>query len=172
MSEAVDLADRANLISWTNGIVRYSDLDPNGHVNNGAVNTFFEDGRVHFRRSNFNAAGEAHVLAGYVIVDFHALYLTALNFPGEVEVGTSVLRIGTSSFTLGQAIFQNGKCAATAEVTTVCTDPANGKARPMAEDFKEILRGLLAPGLNGARPKARAEKEGPARPHPEFSPKR
>ena len=144
---AVDLADRATYKTWTKGVIRYSDLDPNGHVNNGAVNTFFEDGRVHFRRANFAAVGEADVLAGYVIVDFHAKYLAAIAFPGEVEVATCVLRIGGASFTLGQAVFQNGKCAATAEVVTVCTDPATGKARKIAEDSREILRGLLAPGL-------------------------
>jgi len=144
---AVDLTDRATFKSWTHGIVRYSDLDPNGHVNNGAVNTFFEDGRVHFRRANFGPVGEADVLSGYVIVDFHAKYLAAIGYPGEVEIATCVLRIGGASFTLGQAIFQNGNCAATAEVVTVTTDPAAGKARRMAEDFKEVLRGLLAPGV-------------------------
>ena len=30
---------------WSTNNVRYSDLDPNGHVNNGAINTFFEDGK-------------------------------------------------------------------------------------------------------------------------------
>ena len=28
---------------WSTNNVRYSDLDPNGHVNNGAINTFFEE---------------------------------------------------------------------------------------------------------------------------------
>ena len=86
----VDLTDRATYRTWTTGVIRYSDLDPNGHVNNGAVNTFFEDGRVHFRRANFGPVGEADVLAGYVIVDFHARYLAAITYPGEVEMATCV----------------------------------------------------------------------------------
>ncbi len=35
--------------TWTTVSVRYSDLDPNHHVNNGAINQYFEDGRVGFR---------------------------------------------------------------------------------------------------------------------------
>ena len=43
------LKDRKNYVSWAQSTIRYCDLDPNGHVNNGAINTFFEDGRVLFR---------------------------------------------------------------------------------------------------------------------------
>ncbi|MGB0575796.1 MAG: thioesterase family protein [Alphaproteobacteria bacterium] len=45
----LDLTDRNVYATWTQDIVRYRDLDPNGHVNNGAINQYFEDGRVHLR---------------------------------------------------------------------------------------------------------------------------
>lgn len=44
-----DLLNRSIYRIWTKDIVRYSDLDPNGHVNNGAINQYFEDGRIALR---------------------------------------------------------------------------------------------------------------------------
>ena len=45
MSEnsVLDLKNKSIYPSWTKCTVRYSDLDPNGHVNNGGINAFFED---------------------------------------------------------------------------------------------------------------------------------
>ena len=36
--EILNLKDPSIYSSWTKSTVRYSDLDPNGHVNNGAIN--------------------------------------------------------------------------------------------------------------------------------------
>jgi acyl-CoA thioester hydrolase len=49
-----------------------------------------------------------------------------MHYPGEVEVGTLVRRIGNSSVTYGQGIFYNGKCASVAESVMVMLD---GKTR-------------------------------------------
>ena len=40
---AVDLTDRSVYAEWTSDTIRYRDLDPNAHINNGAINEFFED---------------------------------------------------------------------------------------------------------------------------------
>ena len=49
--------------------MRYSDLDPNGHVNNGAINMFFEDGRVAFREQRMAIGGKA-LLTGFEVKKF------------------------------------------------------------------------------------------------------
>ena len=89
----IDLAKPNIYRSWTNSTIRYSDLDPNGHVNNGAINAFFEDGRVCFRNEHMLQLGD-DILAGFVLVKFSVNYLAPLFFPGSVDIGT-VVKVGT-----------------------------------------------------------------------------
>lgn len=137
-----DGKNRAVYAEWTRDTIRYRDLDPNGHVNNGSINQFFEDGRVHFRNARMGTLGSA-VLTGFAIARFDATYLAALNYPGEVDIGTGVIRIGRSSYVLGQGIFSGDTCIATAEVVTVLFDSATGKSRPLTDELRTVLEGAL-----------------------------
>ena len=136
----IDLKKRNVYASWTKSTIRYSDLDPNGHVNNGAINAFFEDGRVCFRNEHMLRLGE-DILTGFALVKFSVDYLAPLFFPGSVDIGTVVIRIGGSSFNLGQGIFDGEKCVAIAEVVTVFFDFKNNKAKKLTKELRKILRG-------------------------------
>ena len=128
---------------WTEATIRYSDLDPNGHVNNGAINAFFEDGRVNFRNSRMIKLAD-DILRGFVLVKFSVDYHAALQFPGTVQIGTAVTRVGGSSYTLGQGIFKEKQCIATADVITVYVDPETQKSTQLSDDLREILNGSRA----------------------------
>lgn len=138
-----DLTDRSVYAEWTRDTIRYSDLDPNGHVNNGAINMFFEDGRVDFRDARMAGLRE-EILTGFALVKFSATYHALLHYPGEVEVGTVVTRIGNSSFDLGQGVFEGENCVATAEVVSVFFDPETRKSQPLPDDLRAVLEGALA----------------------------
>ena len=135
---------RTSYNSWVSCTTRYGDLDPNGHVNNGAINAFFEEARVAFRRECL-AEQCGDVLKGFVVAHFSVDYLAALGYPGTVEVGTVVTRIGRSSFGLAQAVFQGAACIAAAEVVAVHTDPATGKAVALPPPLKAALEDYLLP---------------------------
>ena len=139
-NSTIDLKKRNVYASWTMSTIRYSDLDPNGHVNNGAINAFFEDGRVCFRNEHMLRLGE-DILTGFALVKFSVDYLAPLFFPGSVDIGTVVIRIGGSSFNLGQGIFDGEKCVAIAEVVTVFFDFKNNKAKKLTKELRKILRG-------------------------------
>lgn len=146
-----DLTDRTLFRDWTKVTIRYADLDPNGHVNNGAINQFFEDGRVGLRHRHMGDL-PVGILSGFALVKFSATYRAPLHFPGCVEVGTLVTRIGRSSYELGQAIFQEDLCVATAEVVTVHLDRTSGRSSPLPDQVRAILRSLLtAPDEASAR---------------------
>ena len=137
-SKHIDLAKPNIYPSWTKSTIRYSDLDPNGHVNNGAVNAFFEDGRICFRNEQMLQLGD-DILAGFVIVKFSANYLAPLFFPGSVDIGTVVTRVGRSSYDLGQGVFDSEQCVATAEVVTVFIDSNTKKSQELTHDLRAIL---------------------------------
>lgn len=139
----LDLTKRSLYRDWTEVTIRYADIDPNNHVNNGAINQFFEDGRVHLRQTYMSGLPAA-ALTGFALVRFTATYRSTLHYPGSVEVGTVVTKIGRSSYQLGQGIFQGDRCAATAEVVTVHIDPEAGQSKPLPPAVREILESLLA----------------------------
>ncbi len=139
-SSELNLKIRESYTSWANATIRYSDLDPNGHVNNGAFNAFFEDGRVQFRNDRMVSLGD-DILTGFVLVKFSVEYLQALHYPGAVDIGTVVTKIGRSSYVLGQGIFSGENCAAVAEVITVCLDDKTQKSQPISDDLRAILEG-------------------------------
>ena len=116
----------------THDIIRFGDLDPQGHVNNTVFATFFETGRVMLLRdpgNELNAPGTTSVLAR---LDIN--FLKELHWPGTVEIGTGVAEIGRSSFTFLQAIFHEGACAATARATMVMIDGETRRSRPLPEE--------------------------------------
>lgn len=138
-----DLRDRSVYVAWGRDIVRYSDLDPNGHVNNGAINMFLEDGRVAFRDQRMALGGMA-LLTGFAVKTFSVTYHAALGYPATVETGTVVTRVGRSSFALGQGVFAGDRCIATAEVVQVYFDPATGRSAPLPDPVRAALEGALA----------------------------
>ena len=129
-------------MSWAEVSIRYRDLDPNGHVNNGAINQYFEDGRVKFREDLMSSLGR-EILTGFAIAHFEASYYSALNYPGRVEVGTVVTRIGKTSFGLGQAIFVGSREIAGADVVSVYFDPSTGTKKHLPKELLTVLEKAL-----------------------------
>ena len=136
--QELNLKTRDAYVSWTSATIRYSDLDPNGHVNNGAINAFFEDGRVQFRNDWMISLGD-DFLAGFALVKFSVEYFKTLHYPGSVEIGTVVTKIGRTSYVLGQGIFNGDECIAVDEVVTVCLDAQTQKSQPISDELRAIL---------------------------------
>lgn len=121
-------------------IIRFGDLDPQGHVNNTVFATFFETGRVSFLREPGNALSPPGTTSVLARLDIN--FLKELHWPGTVEIGTGVAEIGRSSFTFLQAIFHEGACAATARATMVMIDGATRKARALSQQAIARLEAL------------------------------
>lgn len=125
---------------WTRVTLRYGDTDRQGHVNNAVFSTLLEAGRVDILldpADPLNEPGTAFVIARLVL-DFKA----ELNWPGEVEIGTRVAKIGRSSATIEQTIHQNGVCAAIAENVIVLMDETTRRAHPLSERARARLAAL------------------------------
>lgn len=122
---------------------RFQDMDINGHLNNVAFAALFESGRVLLNREirpwADRPANERTMVAAVEIN-----YLAEGNFPDPVEIATGIGRIGTSSWTIIQAMFQNGHAIATCDTVVVCR--TDGQAKPLrAEMVAELTANLAGP---------------------------
>ncbi|WP_119167130.1 acyl-CoA thioesterase [Algihabitans albus] len=134
---APDPTDRDLYASWTKDILRYRDTDRQGHVNNAVFATFLESGRVAiFYDPEQSLAPEG---ASFVIARLALDFRAELHWPGDIQIGTSVTRIGTSSMTLAQGLFAKDTCVATAETVLVLMDDITRKSRPLTDSMRERL---------------------------------
>ena len=124
---APQLADYPHRVT---DIIRFGDLDPQGHVNQAVFLTYFESGRVAMFRNQDLGIGVPG--ATFVLVRMEVDYMKELHWPGTIEVGTGVAEFGRSSFKVAQAIFRDGVCAATARATLVCIDLQDAQGPPVA----------------------------------------
>src|SRR5512142_1644636 len=101
-------------------IIRYGDLDPQGHVNNAVFSSYLETGRVAMFRNRDLGIGIEN--ATVVLVRQEIDFLRELRWPGEVTVGTALAGLGRSSFTMAQVIFDGEHCAAMGRAIMVMLD--------------------------------------------------
>jgi acyl-CoA thioester hydrolase len=135
----VDLTDPATFHHWVTDTVRFSDQDAVGHVNNVSIAAYVETGRVsHGYQQVHDAVDEDE---GFVLAHLGIDYRRESYFPGEIRVGSRVLRIGRTSYTLGHGVFKDGVCIATARCVLV---HRRGRApAPIAGRLQARLEELL-----------------------------
>jgi acyl-CoA thioester hydrolase len=143
--------ERSSYTIWTRDTLRYGDTDRQGHINNAVYATFCESGRVAFLYDETICPVQPG--ANFVIVRLELDYRAELYYPGAVDIGTRVLAIGTRSFRIGQAVFKEAVCAATAECVMVLMDDTTRKAVPLSDTLRAWLSARLARGSAPIPPK-------------------
>lgn len=118
----MDLRARASFRHWTTVGLRYCDQDPLGHVNNAAMAAFLEQARVELVSPLLRAGGhdKIDIVLARVTID----YVAELTYPGNVEIGTRIARIGTKSLHLEHGVFKGASaaCAGTGDCVLVFFD--------------------------------------------------
>lgn len=118
--------------------LRYADTDTQGHINNAVFSTLLETGRVELLFSPDSPLTRSN--AQCVIARLELDFIAELTWPGEVTIATRVERIGGSSVTLLQALFQDNRCAASAKTIIVHFDPSSRRSAPWHDEAQEFLR--------------------------------
>ncbi|MGI9480224.1 MAG: acyl-CoA thioesterase [Hyphomicrobiaceae bacterium] len=142
-TQQADLERRGTFPFFTTEKVRFGDIDRQNHVNNLAICSYIECGRVEMREVNFPEIARDPANA-WLVVHFEVSFMASTGYPGTVDVGTAVVRIGTSSYVLGHGVFAGDTCLATARTTTVFGDRAAGGKRPIPDNLRAELEKLRA----------------------------
>jgi acyl-CoA thioester hydrolase len=132
-----DLTSRLTFRHWTPVTIRYSDQDAMAHVNNTALATYIEAARTAFIYELIQksaAVGMEFILARLVID-----YRRELHYPGTVEVGARLIRVGNKSLTTGYGVFKGDDCFATSECVNVFYDMATRKTAVPSDSIRAAL---------------------------------
>jgi acyl-CoA thioester hydrolase len=141
MSRDKRLQDRSIYPHWCTDTVRFSDQDAAGHINNVAICAYLETARLTFMRDvgmiggGMMARSEEGVRG--ISAGMTVSFLAESHWPGQVDLGTGVIRIGSSSITVGSAAFKKGMCIAAAEMTVVRLKGTT--PHPVDPDFRTVL---------------------------------
>jgi len=123
---------------------RWSDNDAYGHVNNTVYYQWFD--------SAVNAllvgAGLLDIVSGDpigLVVETGCIYFAPLSFPGEVEVGLAIDRLGGSSVTYRLGIFAAGSAdpAAQGHFTHVYVGRESRRPVPLPDEWRAKLNQLV-----------------------------
>ena len=86
--------------------IRWGDMDAMQHVNNVQFFRFLESGRIAYQDDLLPGERNSD---NVVLADLQCSFLQQLHYPGTVEVGTRISRIGNSSMQVSCAIFRMGE---------------------------------------------------------------
>ncbi len=128
--------------------VRFADLDINQHVNNASYASYFETSRVTLMKDGANGLQPDGF--GWVMVRLDINFRAELHWPGTIDLGLGVAKIGRTSVSFDQVVFSEGKCVASARAVNVLVDQATRKPVPLTDGIKTNFRRWLRRGYDGS----------------------
>ena len=134
---SIDLTRRESFPHWTSISIRFGDQDIYGHVNNVAIASYVETCRTMLINPFLDRA--RHPALGYVLARVAIDYRAEARYPGTVEAGGRITRVGGKSFTSGYGLFVGASCIATAESVNVFFDTARRQAVAPPDDVRARL---------------------------------
>lgn len=117
--------------------IRYADTDRQGHINNATFSNYLETGRVEFLLDPARPLTAED--ASFVIANLNLSFVAEVNWPGQIDIGTAVKKLGNSSITLLQQLFQDGTLVASAETVIVQMNNASRRSQALPEDSRAFL---------------------------------
>ena len=136
-----DLTRRESFSHWTAVTIRFSDQDSLGHVNNVAIAAYVEAARTALIYELIRRGGVEGLefILARVCIDF----LRELHYPGTVEVGSRLVRLGNKSITTGYGVFVGNDCVATSECVNVFFDLATRRTVEPPASLRALLEAAL-----------------------------
>jgi len=132
---------------WSREKLRNADTDQFRHVNNAAIASFMEGGRMELFAAPAisDLMKGLNVVVGRLNIEFHA----EIFYPGELDIGSTVTRIGRSSFEVMQGVFRDSVCVASAIASCVLMQA--GKPFAIPDDIRRHLLGELGDSTKSVR---------------------
>lgn len=112
-----------------------------GHVNNTIYAVWIEVARVRLIEPYLEAGPDGiNTVLASMTIDF----LSETHFPGEVEVGVRLVRIGNRSFQSVYGVFRDDRCLATSRCVNVYFDTRSRRSTAPTDAMCAVMQQDLA----------------------------
>ena len=117
----------------------FGDIDGMKHVNNNRILEWFELGGLDIYRYFTPDLDLDYENWKLIMVRKEADFVGQLRFGEDVEIRTYLLKIGNSSFTVGNEVWQNNELKAKGKTVIVHFDYVTQKSVPIPDDVRKKL---------------------------------
>ena len=121
--------------------VRYSDLDPQGHVNNSRYLSFMEQSRIFYARHLGLWNGGSFLDFGMIMADAHVTFKSVILWGLDIQVGMRISRLGNKSMDSQYRIedTKSGKEFAYGSSVLVAYDYHIGSTIPIPDKWRKVI---------------------------------
>jgi acyl-CoA thioester hydrolase len=133
--------------------LRFADTDRNGHITNSVFAVCCQNARMELLCDSRRVPipSDTQFVVARLVLEFRA----EMHWPGIVEIGTRIDRIGRSSITLAQALFVGDDCVAASQSVVVLVDAGTRRPTPLPPRVAEALQPIA--WVNGSGSVAAAD---------------
>jgi acyl-CoA thioester hydrolase len=130
--------------------LRFADTDQNGHISNAVFAVCCQNARMELLadRSRIPLPADGQ----FVIARLELAVLGEMHWPGTVEIGTRIDRVGRSSLILGQALYLKKHRVAEARSIVVLIDRATRRPTTLPAETVTALLALAGVATGNPRP--------------------
>lgn len=143
-SKAHPFADRSRYKFWNTDKLRLTDVDHQHHVNNAVFAVLYTSVRADFLAAYVRPLVDKSDM--FAMVKITIEYLAEMHYPGQVEVGIVIKRLGSSSIIFSQAMYKDGVCCSVAEAVMVLLDPLTRRSKPLPAGIAAQLKRFVDSG--------------------------
>lgn len=138
------LINRSDYKSFYSISTRWTDNDIYGHINNITYYSYFDTAVNQYLIENASLNIQDSPIVGYV-VHSNCNYLSGISFPGIIDVGIVVKKLGKTSVTYEIGIFKDGesKVSAYGEFIHVFVNRSEKKSVPIPDNILKSLKLIL-----------------------------
>jgi acyl-CoA thioester hydrolase len=142
--ESSPLETRDRYGYWVSIPTRWMDGDPYGHVNNAQYYSFVDTAVTSMLIDKGVLRGPRSNSIG-LCVESGCRFLAPASFPGTIDAGVRLARVGNSSLRYEVGLFKAGEAqaVAVAHFTHVFVDPQTRRPVPLSEELKATMRALM-----------------------------
>ena len=128
--------------------LRFADTDRLGHITNTVFAVCCQNARMELLcdPQRVPIPRNTQFVIARLVLEFRA----EMHWPGTVEIGTRVERVGRSSVTLAQALFMDGRCVATAESVVALMDTTTRRSTLLPYETVGALHAIARPNCDWA----------------------
>jgi acyl-CoA thioester hydrolase len=128
--------------------LRFADTDRLGHITNTVFAVCCQNARMELLcdPKRVPIPHNTQFVIAKLVLEFRA----EMHWPGTVEIGTRVERVGRSSVTLAQALFMDQRCVAVSESVVALMDTKTRRSVQLTYETAEALHAIARPNCDWA----------------------